>query len=45
MKVKRMNASSKKTNKAIREAFAELLKEKGDLSLYAEKCQKLALNS
>ena len=32
MKVKRMNASSKKTNKAIREAFAELLKEKGDLS-------------
>ncbi len=32
MKVKKLNKSSIKTNKAIREAFAELIQEKGNLS-------------
>jgi len=32
MKVKQLNSSSRKTNKKIKEAFAELLKEKKDLN-------------
>lgn len=32
MKVKNVNSASKKTNKRIKEAFAELLQEKKDLN-------------